>query len=103
MEQRAELDAIREQLEVLQSLVKSPGWALLVEKWKTQFKAREKELSKFRIVSLDASLEHAYKRGVADGVQLAAAMPRTWYEEMHSEFQRLLEELRNAESADSTG
>jgi hypothetical protein len=62
----------------------------------TQAKLRSKECALVPIVSIDHALKRNTQLGIILGLRLAALMPKVVLEEKQSEFEQLLEEIRNA-------
>lgn len=98
---KEQLEALRDQKETFLSLVKSPGWDRLVSVMSAQAKARAKECALIPIKSIDHALRRNTQLGIILGLRLAAMMPRVILEEKQSEFEALLEEIRDATERDS--
>ena len=91
------LEQVRLDRETLQTLLRSPGWALLVDKLRKQVERRERELSLKPIKSLDEAIQRNLHVGIYLGIRLAVRFPSALYDNATMEFQQLLdEELRNA-------
>lgn len=101
MEVRQHLEQLRDHKELLQSLVKSPGWDLLVKNLSIQAKARGRECMLRPTVSIEDALRRNVQLGIILGLRLAVAMPTVIVDEKAGEIDSLLEEIRRATERDS--
>lgn len=86
------LEQVRLDREILQTLLRSPGWALLVDKLRTQAQRRERELTLKPVTSIDEALKRNLQVGIYLGIRLAVRLPTALYEDATTEFQQLLDE-----------
>jgi hypothetical protein len=98
---RQQIEALRAEKDVLQSLVKHPGWALLVSNIAKQAKGRGRECGLKPTISIEDALRRNVQLGVIFGLRLAVGMPTVVIGEKQAEFETLLEEIRRATEYDS--
>ena len=76
MEDLAEsLQATRDRMETLQSLLKFPPWVQVVELIEKQATNREAPLLKTPLAGIDQALHLNYQLGIVAGMRLAIALP----------------------------
>lgn len=101
MEIRQQLEELRSQREVLQSLVKSPGWGVLVEQLRLQATGRARECALRPTYELKDAFRRNVQLGIILGLKLAVAMPKVVADEKYEEIEKLLEEIRSATESDT--
>jgi hypothetical protein len=93
-EERKELLDLREQLEGLRHLVKSPGWGLLDKAITAQVAVRTRALGLQPMNTMEETLKRNYEVGVRDGMQSIPQLIRAMVESLKGQYTELLEKDR---------
>lgn len=86
---------LREQKEVLQGLLSSPGWDLLREVLEEQIAHRTQAIILSPLESVDRLGVQEYAKGEVAALKLALQMPEAMLEAVVDELKQLEEELKN--------
>ena len=87
--QELSLEEMRDQLSALQSLVKSPGWELLVKIAEGQIGLRENIMNEQKIQSVKEMCEFNYVMGERDGIRLWTNLPTFHADMLQSDIVKL--------------
>src|SRR5262245_20353576 len=98
-EEREELDHVRSQLEVLRSLVKSPGWGLLAEYLTGQTELRRKSIGITPIASIEEALRRNLEIGVTMGLEAIPTILKSKIEDLKERQVSLMRKDRGEEDA----
>ena len=94
-----ELAELRQRTELLEGLIKHPGFALLDEMLKNQIELRRKQTAG-PTLTLKGMMKRNHELGIADGQQMARALAPAMVVHGKEEQKQLLEQLRLMETPD---
>lgn len=84
-------------MDLLQQVLKLPGWGRLVDLVKVQIANREKEQKRVVIHSMDDALHMNLGTGIILGLEMVLELPKTLIEEKSRDYREKLE-IYNASS-----